>query len=148
MISLLFLYNIVVFKNTGVLLNGYKRNRILRDEVFHTLKGKKMELIRKNVKVEWVELGEGWNGDYDPKNPEDEKLLRFDVYVFVDREWEMKDDASYCTRFPVKATDEQKQKGPQLILDEFYDALSSDIACSVKKLGERMSWIGLDWIKS
>lgn len=104
------------------------------------------KLIRDNVKVEWVELGEGWNGDYDSDDPEDEELLRFDVYVLIDGEWEMKDDASYCTRFPANATPEQRRKGLEILLNEFHDALSSDVDISVKRLGEEMSWIGLNWL--
>lgn len=28
-----------------------------------------MELIKGNIKVEWVEFGEGLHGDYDPEDP-------------------------------------------------------------------------------
>lgn len=105
-----------------------------------------MELIRDNVKVEWVELGEGWNGDYDENDPNDVELLRFDVSVLINGEWVEKEDASYCTRFPVSAPDEQKIKGLQLLMNEFHDALSGDVENSVKKLGERLSWIGPDWV--
>ena len=37
------------------------------------------EVIRGDRKVEWVDIGEGWNGDYDPDDPDDTALLRFDV---------------------------------------------------------------------
>jgi len=31
-------------------------------------------------KVEWVFIGEGWNGDYDDTDPDDTALMRFDTY--------------------------------------------------------------------
>jgi len=37
------------------------------------------EMIRDNIMVEWVELGEGLCGDYNPDDPDDIELLRFDV---------------------------------------------------------------------
>ena len=45
-------------------------------------------------KVEAVYLGEGYRGDYDPKDPKDEPLMRFDVY-----EHKYPDETlySYCT---------------------------------------------------
>ena len=87
--------------------------------------------IRGDVKVAWIALGEGWNGENDPGDPDDEELLRFD---FFRRErdgdtglytWVAVEDASYCTRFPVKATDAQKQAGLEYLLDEFYDGVSA-----------------------
>lgn len=106
-----------------------------------------MSLIKDDIKIEWVDLEEGVDGDYDGDDPEDEKLLRFDVSVRINGEWEEKDDASYCTNFPASATEEQKRKGLVLLMDEYGDALSGDKTISVKKLGEHMSWISLDWIE-
>jgi hypothetical protein len=117
-------------------------------------------LIKGRVRVEWVELGEGWIGDYNPDNPEDEELLRFDVSWWLPDtddpenldptnenafgDWSDPGDASYCTAFPVKATPEQRQKGLELIMGEVYEPLVS--GHSIKKLCERLSWIGLDWL--
>ena len=88
--------------------------------------------------------GEGLHGDYNPKDPEDIELLRFYVSVLQDGVWEEKEDASYCTQFPVSATDEEKLAGLDLLLDRIFDALSEDIDVPVKKLGESLSWINLD----
>jgi len=38
-----------------------------------------MNLIKNNIMVEWVELGEGLSGDYNPDDPKDIELLRFDI---------------------------------------------------------------------
>lgn len=48
------------------------------------------------VKVQWVNLNEGLNGDFNPNDPEDVNLLRFDVYQKTASGWEPLDDGSYC----------------------------------------------------
>ena len=100
------------------------------------------ELIRGNLKVEWVELGEGLSGDYNPDDPDDIELLRFYVAVLKDGDWEDLDDASYCTNMPVSATPEQRRKGLKKIMDVVYERASS--RQSIKKMCERLSWIGVN----
>ena len=104
------------------------------------------QLIKDNVMVEWTELGEGIDGDYNPDDPEDVELLRFDVSRLVNGEWEAIDDASYCTQIPVSATPEQRAKGLQFIMNEVYEWASQGY--SIKKLCERLSWISLESIET
>lgn len=105
-----------------------------------------MAFIHYPVKVELINIGEGLNGDYDPHDPEDMNLLRYDVSVFKDGVWEKKEDSSYCTMFPADAASSQKQKALEILSERFYDALSENIEASVKKIGEEMSWISLESI--
>jgi hypothetical protein len=103
------------------------------------------ELIKDRVRVEWVELGEGFSGYYDSEDPYDTELLRFDVsWLDDDGEWVDPGDVSYCTNFPASATPEQRQRGLEILMNAFYDPLMSGYPC--KKIGEAMSWIGLDWL--
>lgn len=51
--------------------------------------------------LEWVDLGEGFDGDYDPENPDDRPLLRADLYG----DGEALDGGSYCTQAPVTTPD-------------------------------------------
>lgn len=105
------------------------------------------ELIRDRVKVEWWELGEGWFGEWDPDDPEDEELLRFYVsWLDDDGEWIDPQDCSYCTRFPAKSTPEQRAKALEMIMDKVYDAMVDQQGYEVRIL-EHMSWIALDWVK-
>lgn len=106
-----------------------------------------LEYITPRVKVEWVNMDEGWNGDYNSDDPADQNLLRFDVSILRDGAWEGKEDASYCTQFPATATFAEKQAGLVKLSREYADALSSDLDVSVKKLGERLSWISLDDVR-
>lgn len=105
-----------------------------------------MDTLQKGkVIIEWAELGEGWSGDYNPDDPEDEELLRFDAYI-EDHEWE--DDYptySYCTQFPASATPEQREAGLEYLMSHLYEPMSKDEWCRGE--AERLSWIGLDWIE-
>lgn len=105
-----------------------------------------MELIRDNVKVEWEASGEGLNGDYDPKDPNDMECLRFNVSVFRDGQWEKKENASYCTFFPASATADEQIEGLEVLMERFYQALHDDIDVSVKDLGLVMSCLSIDAI--
>lgn len=101
-----------------------------------------MSIENNLVKVEWYNADEGWSGDYDPDDPNDENLLRFDVYRRgPDGEWEEVEDASYCTQMPASTCKEVLQRALRMLLKEYTNALSSNPNCSVKKLGESLSWI-------
>lgn len=98
------------------------------------------------TRADWYNAGEGWSGDYDPEDPDDINLLRFDIYknLSPDSEedyWETVEDASYCTRVPANATLENLTKLLYIIFKEYDNVLSSDPEASVKKLGESLSWI-------
>ena len=96
------------------------------------------------VRVDWYDCNEGLFGDYNPDNPEDVHLLRFDVYEYAGKpydvvEWDPVEDASYCTLTSAGTPIERLVKAAFFILREYDDALKS--GCSVKKLGEGLSWI-------
>ena len=102
--------------------------------------GEELELVKDNVKVIWENIGEGYCGDYDEENSENENLLRFTVYVNEEGEWIEVDDASYCTTVTADTDNGKLVKLLNVLMDEFYDVLHYNIYASVKKLGERMSW--------
>jgi len=98
-----------------------------------------MTLIRDNYRVDWCFLDEGWCGFYDENSPDDEALLRFDCYTLVDGEWEMMDDASYCTAMPYDTSDIILRAGLERIMDNIY---GKD---NVKKICEDLSWMSPAW---
>lgn len=61
----------------------------------------------KKFRLEWVNLGEGWSGDYDPEDPEDVPLLRADLFMEENGEWVEPADSSYCTLAPVGTPEEK-----------------------------------------
>jgi hypothetical protein len=105
-----------------------------------------MRLIKDNVKVTWEDIGEGLCGDYNPLDPDDIPLYRFYVEERLeDGEWADVEDASYCTQVPVDTPDDILEKLLVILMDHFYcDVVEGN---SVKKIGERMSWIEPSWAK-
>lgn len=57
-------------------------------------------------RLEWVDIGEGYDGDYNPNDPNDKPLYRADLYADGD----ILESGSYCTGAPV-ATDPEILEG-------------------------------------
>lgn len=66
-----------------------------------------IQLHRGDKKVQIEYCDEGYNGEFDPNDPEDVPLLRFSCFKLLSewgndgREYESMDSASYCTQLPV-----------------------------------------------
>lgn len=100
------------------------------------------------IRADWYDAGEGICGDYNPDDPDDIHLLRFDIYkknheISNDLQdaWEEVEDASYCTRMPYNTNQNILTKSLSVIFKNYYDILKDDPNRSVKKLGEALSWI-------
>ncbi len=101
------------------------------------------------IRVDIVNIGEGINGDYNPEDPSDENLLRFDVYYKdpedKDMDWTEVGDASYCTNLTAKASEEVLEKAVTAIFNRYDDVATHIISGgSVKKMGEELSWISAE----
>ena len=90
-------------------------------------------------RVDWYNAGEGNCGDYNPIDPEDVNNLRFDVYYRVGERWDEVDDASYCTCVPADTSLSRLKELALAIFRNYKDSGYPD--CSVKKLGESLSYI-------
>lgn len=113
-------------------------------------------------KVEWVFIGEGWNGDYDDTNPDDTALMRFDTYQLrtdycVDERhespcklpcdacsdecdlWVEFEDGSYCTQTPYDTPDGVLVALAQLMADKIADH-------PTRRTCEEMSWASPQWL--
>jgi len=111
------------------------------------------------VKVEWVDLGEGKVGDYDPTDPTDEPLLRYDAWVKVTGtsmdeirglennydgdEWAYKPNGSYCTMTNANTHGVVLMSLAQLIADELADNLDNG---GWKSCAEEMSYAHPGWL--
>lgn len=102
-------------------------------------------LVQYPVRVALIYAGEGIRGDYDPKDPDDIQLLRFNVSVCRDGIWEEKEDGSYCSCLPLNAGRGQHEQALSELMNAFYPILSNDVEASIKKVGEKMSYIGIDY---
>ena len=101
-------------------------------------------IIRGVVRIDWTNLDEGYDGDYDPENPDDVNLLRFDVSVAnLDKSsWEEVEDGSYCTQVPAHTHPETLKR----ILVSFMDYIYDDIVSvqKSKRKCEQLSWTSPD----
>lgn len=100
-----------------------------------------MQLIKSGVRAEWLNIGEGLTGDYNPEDQDDIQLLRFDISVRNHGKWAEVEDASYCTQMPADTLAPVLEPGLRYILDEYVQTLRAHPFSSVKKLGERLSWL-------
>jgi len=97
--------------------------------------------VRFPVKVIWSNLGEIITIGVGKEESKDVEVLRFSVHEWKNEQWTAVEDASYCTNFPVSATPEQRLEGLRFLMDEVFEPLKD--GHSIKKLCERLSWIGL-----
>lgn len=108
---------------------------------------RELELRRNGVvAVVWEDIGEGWDGEYDPNDDNDEPLLRFTVYrnSFVtggsrSGGWEQVDNASYCTRMPVNADEFVLVRELHFMMELVYDRVVAGE--SIKDVCEKFSWV-------
>lgn len=104
------------------------------------------ELVRErgSVRVAWICLGEGYNGDYDPKNPEDELLLRFDVAVKDDSIGDFVTTESRCTCFAASASAKGKEAALEILLNHFFYAYTKEPRCCIETLANKLCYISAD----
>lgn len=100
-------------------------------------------IVCNNLRVFWVRLGEGFRGDYNPEDPDDEELLRFDVEIKHGKSWELLDDASYCTCMPVTCLKEMRQYAAKFTMAHVEPFVKS--GASVKRVCEWLSWMEPGW---
>jgi len=108
-------------------------------------------LIEDKVKVIFEDIGEGWNGDYNPDDPDDVSLYRFDVFAHESLKNEYAEDSmiedgygfmldsSYCTQMPTNTPKPIMDMALKRIMEEVKDAVIDGY--SIKKICEGLSWL-------
>jgi hypothetical protein len=84
-----------------------------------------------------VRLGEGYAGDFNPDDDDDEELLRFDVERQVDGDWEAVPCGSWCTLLPATSDPLVLRAGLALLLRELYEPVIRGEG--IKTIAERLS---------
>ncbi len=104
------------------------------------------ELTRERgpVRVAWVCLGEGYNGEYDPRDPEDELLLRFNLFLKDETSGEWRPAGSRLTCFAAKASVKDKKAALDILLNRFYDAYTTEPRQCMSTLADELSYISAD----
>ncbi len=100
---------------------------------------KQIELVDGKYRVTLEYIGEGWNGDFDEEDADDQRLLRFSCFETVEGESIEIDDASYCTRLPVGTSDSILQRALQTLMRELKNA--RDGGDSIRGTMKRLSWL-------
>ena len=100
------------------------------------------------IQVAWVCLGEGYNGDYDPSDPEDELLLRFDVAVKNEGISGFTTVESRCTCFAEKAPTKDQEAALDILLDRFYHAYTAVPRHCMSALADELSYISAGTYRS
>jgi hypothetical protein len=98
-----------------------------------------MYLERGDIRVHLDHDGEGWGGEYNNEDPNDEPLLRFCVLRFDGNEYQEIDSASYCTRLPDTISEEERKRALDIIMDQVYDGAMD--GTSIKRICEHLSWL-------
>lgn len=115
------------------------------------------QLLKGDVKIELEDIGEGYGGDYNESDPDDEPLLRFSCYVrgeLLERyrkqspyqidgdnglnEWVSLSDASYCTRLSARMDDKLKHRALAMLMSYVHQDIE---ALTPKRACEKASWI-------
>jgi hypothetical protein len=97
-------------------------------------------LIRARVRIEFSALGEGLDGDYDPADPEDVELLRFDFYGLLDGASLTALDASYCTQVPAATPGPVKRALLAVLADTGAQSVESGLGLLIQEHdGDRSS---------
>jgi len=104
-----------------------------------------VELVKGDLRVELVHVGEGLSGDFDSSDPDDVQLVRFYCSRRVGDAFEDFEDASYCTRVPISTERVLLERMASVIMNELERAVSG--GGSPKKPMEAMSWITVDELK-
>lgn len=94
--------------------------------------------------LDWI--GEGYEGDYDEDDPEDERLLRFTFYTLNEENGETVslEDASYCTHLTVDLPLEARLHAAGLMFGQVWDAIGPQPdpwGSGIKRLCEELSMI-------
>jgi len=92
-----------------------------------------------NIRVEFNNIGEGYHGDFNPNDPDDCLLLRFDISKRSDTGWEPVEDASRCTQLPVGAAPEIIFKRALEAHDAVHDALMA--GDGIRTICDKLSWM-------
>lgn len=92
-------------------------------------------LVEDGVSVVLEDLDEGYAGEYNPDDPDDERLVRFTVGKLGAGEL---DNASYCTGIPVDSSQELLAAFARLVMGQVKESVLS--GQSFKDTCERLTW--------
>jgi hypothetical protein len=80
----------------------------------------------RGIRVSFEDIGEGWNGDYDPEDPTDEPLLRFTVTDTSEPNEVEPRSVSWCTAVNARQVKRRRLRGfAKAMAREFHEDMDS-----------------------
>lgn len=118
----------------------------LSENIIEDVSFVEVELIQEPFKVILEYIGEGFNGDYDPKDPNDVPLVRFSCFIKnlrddnnnINPDWQYIDDTSYCTLLPVYSAKSTLYRAAGVIMENLISGYDDG---TLKRKMESMSWL-------
>lgn len=89
--------------------------------------------------------GEGFDGDFNPDDPNDKKLLRYDIYLNEDPEEVMRNGSS-CTLLSSSLTEQEAFRVINAVLskaEDLYKTHGSENLGTITRMLENLDWISL-----
>jgi hypothetical protein len=106
-------------------------------------------IVKGDLKVAFMNIGEGWSGDYDPSDPEDNNLLR--VYISLRGgeagypEWDEVEDGSICTSLPVETAPETRRRILEIVFAQAEVAVSREEKRISRHVMDELSYVNPEW---
>lgn len=86
-----------------------------------------VEFLERPFRLRWVRLGEGLWGEYNPEDPDDVELLRFELMKPDGQQgWEYVKNGGYCTQFKVASPRVVQRAGLWVLAEKLGEDLIDD----------------------
>ena len=99
--------------------------------------------------VAFGNIGEGWSGDYDEEDPQDENLLRLYVYMrdMQDKAlpWKEVEEGSVCTALPALTPGSVRKGILAVVLAEADASVDKEQRSISRHLMDEFSYISAEW---
>jgi len=106
-------------------------------------------VVRGDLMVAFGNIGEGWSGDYDEDDVEDENLLRLYVYMRDtqgrDLPWKEVDEGSICTALPANTPASVRKGILEVVLNEAEASVDREARSVSRHLMDEFSYINAEW---
>jgi len=105
-----------------------------------------MDTVGRKFRVDWLDVGDGRFGDYDPNNPEDVALLSFSLSEKKGEDW--KPLINLLTGLPVATPEAIRKKGTEMILARIGQVAKKHAGTEkILEAAQAMSFIELSWFE-
>ena len=106
-------------------------------------------IVKGDLKVTFENIGEGWSGDYDPEDPEDNNLLRIYIYLRTNEDgradWIQVEDGSICTSLPAETAPLTRRHLLEMVFEDADASVSREENRISRHLMDEFSYVNPRW---